>query len=146
MSMLDEIVQLDDAGRLFLSAAILDWNPLHERKITAVIDLEGGLDLNVPTTANHVLYIYFPIVDGTMPDLEKLHAVARLGADLVRRGQGVLSHCGMGLNRSALVAGLILMELGMRGEEAVRLLRARRPGALYNERFAEYLLGHVPGA
>jgi protein-tyrosine phosphatase len=45
----------------------------------------------------------------------------------------------MGYNRSALVAGLILTELGVDGPAAVERLRARRPGALYNERFAEYL-------
>jgi len=51
----------------------------------------------------------------------------------------VLSHCGMGFNRSALVAGLILHELGMPGPEVVARLRDRRPGALFNETFAAYL-------
>jgi protein-tyrosine phosphatase len=45
----------------------------------------------------------------------------------------------MGLNRSALVAGLILNYLGMNGEEAVALLRRKRPGALFNDNFAQYL-------
>jgi protein-tyrosine phosphatase len=45
----------------------------------------------------------------------------------------------MGYNRSALVAGLILVELGMTGPEAVARLRTRRPGALYNPIFAEHL-------
>jgi protein-tyrosine phosphatase len=45
----------------------------------------------------------------------------------------------MGFNRSALLAGMILTELGMSGAEAVARLRDRRPGALFNERFAEYL-------
>jgi len=40
---------------------------------------------------------------------------------------------------SALVAGIILTELGMSGAEAVSRLRERRPGALFNERFAAYL-------
>ena len=46
----------------------------------------------------------------------------------------------MGLNRSALVAGLILMIGGMTGAQAVERLRARRRGALFNELFARYLL------
>ena len=45
----------------------------------------------------------------------------------------------MGFNRSALMAGLILTKLGYDGPAAVARLRERRPGALYNERFAEYL-------
>ena len=134
------IVCLDDAGCLYLSLKIEDWKYLDEHGITVVIDLEGGLDHGVPTVPNHVLYLYFPIYDEDLPDLPKLDAVARLGAALVESGHKVLSHCGMGFNRSALVAGLILLHLGRTGEEAVALLRQRRPGALFNERFAEYLL------
>jgi protein-tyrosine phosphatase len=45
----------------------------------------------------------------------------------------------MGFNRSALVAGVILNKLGMGGSEIVERIRARRPGALFNEVFANYL-------
>ena len=138
--MIDEIVQVDDDGRLFLSGAIEDWKPVHARRITIVIDLEGDVDHGVPTTADEFLYIYLPIHDGGMPNLERLHAVAELGARLVAQGHRVLSHCGMGLNRSALVAGLILVSGGMTGQQAVERLRARRRGALFNELFARYLL------
>jgi len=140
-----EIIQLDERGRLFLSPDIDDWEPLAQQGITAVIDLDGDLDLGVPTVPNHLLYIYFPIYDEELPDLEKLHAVARLGAGLVEKGYRVLSHCGMGLNRSALMAGLILTYLGMSGAEAVALLQRLRPGALYNENFAAYLQSINPG-
>ena len=58
----------------------------------------------------------------------------------------MLSHCGMGFNRSALVAGLILNRLGMPGPQVVRQLRERRAGALFNEHFARHLeaLGPSP--
>jgi protein-tyrosine phosphatase len=140
MQMLREIVQMDDEGKLFLSAAIEDWQPILDRGIDTVIDLEGGVDHGVPTEANKFLYIYLPIADGEMPDLDRLHAVARLGADLVRRGDRVLAHCGMGLNRSALMIALILRYLGMDGIAAVARCRERRAGALFNQIFAEYLL------
>lgn len=55
-----------------------------------------------------MLYVYFPIFDEGLPDLNKLHALAKLGARLVANGEKVLAHCGMGFNRSALVAGLVL--------------------------------------
>jgi hypothetical protein len=42
--------------------------------------------------------------------------------------------------RSALLAGLILNQLGMSGCQAVERLRVRRPGALLNECVASYLL------
>lgn len=134
-----EVVQLDENGRLFLSPHIDDWEVLHEHGVTAVIDLDGDLDEGVPTMPNSMLYIYFPIYDDDLPDLAKLHAIARMGASLIEGGHRVLSHCGMGLNRSALMAGLILTYLGMRGDHAVQLLQERRPGALYNENFAAYL-------
>jgi hypothetical protein len=138
---LRRLCQVDEEGRLFISPAIHDWSPLAEHGIDTVIDLEGGLDHCIPTVPNQVLYLYYPIFDEELPNLDKLLAVARLGADLVRSGHRVLSHCGMGFNRSALVAGLVMVRLGMSGEEAVRRLRSCRPGALFNERFAAYLEG-----
>jgi len=134
-----ELIPIDDAQRLFISPAIDDWHPIMEKQITVIIDLDGGLDIGVSTVPNQLMYIYFPILDEGLPDLEKLNALAQLGAGLVKQGHKVLSHCGMGYNRSALVAGLILIHLGMDGASAVRLLRQKRPGALFNEKFAEYL-------
>jgi protein-tyrosine phosphatase len=134
-----DIICLDNAGCLYLSPKITDWKYLDDHRITVVIDLEGELDHGVPTIPNHILYVYFPIYDEDLPDTAKLLAVARLGASLVRSGHRVLSHCGMGFNRSALVAGLILMDMGMSGREVVSQLRQKRPGALFNEVFARYL-------
>jgi hypothetical protein len=124
------LFQVDDHGALFISPAIHDWAPLKERGIDTVIDLEGGLDHCIPTVPNEVLYIYYPIYDEDLPNIHKLHGIANLGADLIRSGHKVLSHCGMGFNRSALVAGLVLCRLGMSGAEAVQRLRSW---------FAEYL-------
>jgi protein-tyrosine phosphatase len=137
------IICLDDAGCLYLSPKIEDWRYVEEHGITVVLDLEGGIDHGIPTIPNHVLYIYFPIYDEELPDMAKLHAVARMAASLVAAGQRVLSHCGMGFNRSALLAGLILVYMGVEGKDAVELLRGRRPGALFNQIFADYL-GSLP--
>ncbi len=130
---------VDDDRRLFISPAIHDWSHLEPAGVRVVIDLEGGIDHGVPALPNHTLYLYFPIFDEDLPDLERLHGIAQLGARLVRSGQPVLSHCGAGFNRSALVAGLILVELGWSGTRALDRLRERRPGALFNEIFAAYL-------
>jgi protein-tyrosine phosphatase len=106
-----------------------------------VIDLEGGLDACIPTAINGCVYIYFPVSDDDLelPPVNKLRAIARLAATLIADGHRVLSHCGMGFNRSALVAGLILVELGLPGPLAVQRLRERRQGALYNDAFAAFL-------
>lgn len=143
MDMLEEIVQMDNDGKLFLSAAIANWKPILDRGINVVLDLEGGVDHGVPEMADKFLYIYLPIHDGEMPDLDRLHAVANLAATLIKRGDRVLSHCGLGLNRSALMAALILMYLGMDSKSAAERCMERRPGALYNEVFLNYLLKGV---
>jgi oxygen-independent coproporphyrinogen-3 oxidase len=67
---------------------------------------------------------------------------AKMAATLVAAGHRVLAHCGMGLNRSALVAGLALVRMGIPAAAAVDLIRERRPGALYNENFVRHLLDH----
>jgi hypothetical protein len=138
-----QVIQVDDAGQLFISPALEDWGPVAASGIDVVIDLEGGLDACIPTRSNDCLYIYFPITDDNedTPPLARLRAIARLGASLIAEGHRVLSHCGMGFNRSALVAGLIMIELGMPGAAVVERLRERRPGALFNDKFAEVLTG-----
>lgn len=134
-----QLFQVDDDERLYISPAIANWQPILDRGIDVVVDLEGGLDLGVPTVPNQILYVYFPIFDEDLPQRAKLDAVAELGAGLVRQGHRLLSHCGMGFNRSALVAGLILNRMGLPGAQAVERLRQRRPGALFNDVFAAYL-------
>ena len=136
---LSKLHPVDDDGHLFISPVITDWNIVTSYGVDTVLDMEGGLDECIPTHPNGCLYVYFPIFDEDLPDLTKLEAVAELGATLVKSGHKVLSHCGMGFNRSALVAGRILHRLGMPGEEVVKRLRERRPGALFNEVFAEHL-------
>jgi protein-tyrosine phosphatase len=133
-------VAIDDDGLLYLSPACDDWAPLVQQlELSAVIDLEAGLDVGIPVSPNRVIYVYFPFKDEDVPTLHKLHAVARLGAELVKARERVLVHCQMGLNRSALVAGLVLVYSGVSGKDAVARLQERRPGALYNEVFATYL-------
>jgi protein-tyrosine phosphatase len=136
-----ELFQVDDHGRLFISPSIENWEAVSRLGIDTVIDLEGDLDTCIPNVTNQCLYIYFPIDDDNekLPDMIKLRAIARLGASLIAEGHRVLSHCGMGFNRSAFVAGLILIELGMPGPAVVARLRERRPGALFNDGFAACL-------
>jgi hypothetical protein len=51
--------------------------------------------------------------------------------------------CKQGLNRSALMAGLILRELGASPGDIVEAIRAARPGALTNQTFVRLLLGET---
>jgi Dual specificity phosphatase, catalytic domain len=136
-----DVFQVDDAGCLFISPALEDWSAVARYEIDTVIDLEGDLDSCIPTATNNCLYIYFPIDDDNekLPNMLKLRAIAQMAATLIAGGHRVLSHCGMGFNRSAFVAGLIMIEMGMSGPEVVARLRERRPGALFNDGFADCL-------
>jgi protein-tyrosine phosphatase len=134
-----ELFQVHDEHLLFISPVITDWEVLACHKVDIVIDLDGDIDSGVPTLPNNCLYVYFPIFDEDLPNLDKLNALGNLGASLISSGHCVLSHCGMGFNRSALLAGIILHKLGMSGPDIVRGIRERRPGALFNDCFAEYL-------
>jgi protein-tyrosine phosphatase len=134
-----DIFQIDDQGQLFISADVDNWDPIESHGITVVCDLDDDLDIGVPEIPDQLLYVYFPFEDKDLPDLNRLHSIARLGAELIRNGHKLLSHCGMGHNRSALLMGVILTYLGMSGEEAVALIRQKRQGALYNKTFASYL-------
>jgi hypothetical protein len=136
-----DVFQVDDDACLFISPALEDWSAVARYEIDTVIDLEGDLDSCIPTATNNCLYIYFPIDDDNekLPNMIKLRAIARLGATLIAGGHRVLSHCGMGYNRSAFLAGLIMIEMGMSGPAVVARLRERRPGALFNDGFADCL-------
>ena len=86
-----ELYQIDDEGRLFMSADLRDWSHAVPHGIDVVIDVDGGLDACIPTHSNHCLYIYFPFEDDdqTLPNVKKLHAIADLAASLIREGHRV---------------------------------------------------------
>jgi protein-tyrosine phosphatase len=136
-----DIVAVDPGGRLFVSGQIEDWEALREQGIDSIVDMDGTVDPGIPEAPNAILYVYNPILDADLPDLTKIDALARLVAELVSEGHRVLVHCRMGLNRSVLVIATALTYMGMTGEQAVGLLRERRPGALFNESFAAHVLG-----
>lgn len=79
------------------------------------------------------LLVHWPIKDGPVPHPETLRALARLVATCLDNRQVVYLHCMAGMNRSALVACRVLMELGMTPDDAIRRVRERRHGALSDE-------------
>lgn len=77
-------------------------------------------------------FVLFPLED-LKRDLRfapELHDLAAELADYVRDGRRVVVLCRMGRNRSGILTGLILRELGMTGRDAVRHIKRRRRNAL----------------
>ena len=54
-------------------------------------------------------------------------------------GNKVLVHCSQGLNRAGLVCARVMIMKGIVGREAMRLIREKRPGSLWNPVFSEFI-------
>lgn len=83
LAALNQFTQVDEDGHLFIAPVIHDWAEVERRNIDTVIDLEGGLDLGVPTEPEQILYVYFHIYDDNLPNLDKAGRARRS-----RRGSG----------------------------------------------------------
>jgi hypothetical protein len=84
--------------------------------------------------------IHYPIDDGPIRhiDMGKMLRIARAVSAHTSQGKHTLIHCQMGWNRSGLMTGLVLRDLGFQGDLA-GFIRSRRADALCNVEFAEYL-------
>jgi protein-tyrosine phosphatase len=79
--------------------------------------------------------------DPLTPDqIEQVRRLALAAARAVRDGRRTLVRCSYGYNRSGLVVGQTLMELGHDAATAIDLTRRRRsPWVLHNRTFEQYL-------
>ena len=78
----------------------------------------------------------------SLADRARIRATARQIADRVRAGRRVLVTCWQGRNRSGVLAGLALVELGLPRERAIRRIRAYRDG-LTNPYFRAMVAGRL---
>jgi hypothetical protein len=87
-------------------------------------------------------YSFHPLDDVPfIVDAEMIHRVGERIASLVREGRHVAVNCLSGVNRSGLLVGRALVELGYTPEEAIEAVRsARGPMALSNQHFVRFLL------
>jgi ADP-ribosyl-[dinitrogen reductase] hydrolase len=91
-------------------------------------------DLEVAVKASGIRYYCLPIKDGDIPDAVFEQSWNTIGAQLreeLLRGGKILIHCKGGLGRSGMIAARLIVELGAATpEEAIRQVRASRPGAI----------------
>jgi hypothetical protein len=87
-------------------------------------------------------YSFHPLDDVPfIVDAEMIHSVGERIASLVSEGKHVAVNCLSGVNRSGLLVGRALVELGYTPEEAIEAVRrARGPMALSNQHFVRFLL------
>ena len=107
--------------------------------VDVIANVDSFRFYDVPST---VLYMHFAYADtNVVPDTTELQIAACFLNDLRAAGKTVFIHCRLGLNRSALLTGLVLMDEGYRAKDAIALMRhLRSPYVLENETFERYLL------
>lgn len=97
-------------------------------------------------TSEHLLssfneYTMYDSEEG-IPEPKQLSEIIDVAHACVEDGP-TLIHCQAGLNRSSLVAALVLIRMGLSGRKAVDLLREKRsPAVLCNKAFERYVLAH----
>ena len=78
-----------------------------------------------------------------IPSTEFLMDVVDLVLQRLQRGS-VLVHCSAGCNRSGLIVGLVMIELGHAPQEAIDQMRAVRScSVLHNTHFEAYVAAHT---
>lgn len=124
----------------------LAWGARH--LVTLITDPEitalRVTDLGRMAGALGIAWYHLPIIDGDVPDAEFEHRWDSVGPLLCERlftGDGVVVHCMGGLGRAGTIAARILLETGTAtdADEAIRRVRAVRPGAVENVEQEAYL-------
>ncbi len=123
---------------LFLGRRPFDFDreSLDELNIGDVLDLtwEFGASRRVMSGRS---YRSLPVLDGTAPTMEQFAEAVKWLTE--RNGRSVLVHCALGNSRSASVVCAFLVARGMVPEEAIRLVRAKRPSVELNREQAAAL-------
>ncbi len=121
----------------------LDLDVVQRWGATAVVSLVTDSEMDVlgvrglggSVRDRHMEWWHLPIEDGQPPGREFEDAWAVAGEalrDRLRVGFDVLVHCKGGLGRAGTAAARLLVELGARPDEAIRLVREARPQAIEN--------------
>ncbi len=108
-----------------------------------VIDCAGELPDAFRHSAALWSQCYFADVRSSPAQFARIKQLASIAARDLEHGD-VLVFCRFGNNRSGLVAGLTLRELGFSGQEAIVAIRSKRPGALANLDFLDLVATYRP--
>ncbi len=111
-----------------------DW--LSEQGIHAIVSLtERSLqqEKSVRHKLNGFVYRHIPVRDETAPTPVQIDSFIAFVNDINARDKPVLVHCAGGYGRTGTMLACYLVSRGWRGGEAIREVRARRPGSIAAE-------------
>jgi ADP-ribosyl-[dinitrogen reductase] hydrolase len=112
-----------DAIKAWGASAIITLIEPHEIK---ALKVEG---IDAQTERRCMEWLHMPITDVSVPDVRFEEAWREHGARLIagiHAGARVLVHCKGGLGRAGTVAALMLVDLGLAPDNAIRAVRAAR--------------------
>jgi len=129
--------------------AIAAWGAV---AVVTLVEEHELKSLKVPTLGaevarRHMDWLHLPIADVSVPGPAFDARWAEVGEGLrarLRDGFNVLVHCKGGLGRAGTIAARLLIELGVAPDEAVRRVRAVRPGAIETPEQLAYVLALQP--
>lgn len=123
-------------GAHFVHGELID---LHTVASAWVIDCAGDMPPAYRQGAARWFARVFPDLDAIPPTLAAIRSLVDEVVENLQRQDAAPAHlyvvCQHGMNRSGLVAGLVLRGLGLRGPESVERILSARPGALSNQAF-----------
>lgn len=123
--------------------AIRDWGAeilvslieKHEYDQVGIADFEQHLP-------EGMLHLRLPIEDASVPGRtweQRWKREGNLVRSVLRRGGRVCLHCMGGLGRTGMIAARLLVEFGVHPEDAIRMVRAARPGAIETRAQEDYV-------
>lgn len=111
------------------------------RFITNVVSLYPWEKYNLRGDGILNSYLTVKMYDSEDQLFDQVHGIAAW-VNIARDQGPTLVHCQAGLNRSSLVAATALVQGGLTGDEAVKLIReARSPACLCNPAFEQWVRG-----
>jgi protein-tyrosine phosphatase len=87
-------------------------------------------------------YTIFPIQDRSVPDANKRVLFSNIINEmflLINKEKFLLIHCHAGLGRSGLVSAILLKKFGLDSQQAIKLIRTKRPGSIETEEQEKFI-------
>jgi hypothetical protein len=108
-----------------------DYSVLRELDVQLVINMRIGLPPKPDRHATPMRSLWLPSIDSPLfpIPLRFLQAGAEEAIKVMESGGAVYTHCAKGRHRGPAMGACILVAQGLTPEEALRLIKARRPAA-----------------
>jgi atypical dual specificity phosphatase len=101
-----------------------------EEGVQAIISLTGT-PLN-PDIVSRIGFEYLHSHISGAPSIEQLDEIVKFVEQMNAQSKSVLVHCGEGKGRTGTVLAAYLVYHGLSADEAIRVVREKRPGSIEN--------------